>query len=290
MPQHKLENEIPSGLRSEVLDAVFRVSRSLMVLLDTEGRIIRFSDGCSEATGYSAAEVVGRPVWDLLIPPDQREEVMRIFRELSHDSLPNTHENDWLTRTGERIRLAWSNSPVLDPGGEVACILGTGINVSEQRRIEAALQQSEMLRQSERVRHEAEARLAAFVTIAADAIISCDAEQRITFFNGGAEKCFGWTAEEVKGRPLGILLPKHLRPLQRKHLNELATAPESLQRMGDRREIMGLRRTGETFPAEASISRTEVDGEPVYTVVLRDLTERRTLEDALRDREFRQPE
>lgn len=288
MPQHKLENEIPSDLRSEVLDAVFRVSRSPMVLLDTEGRIIRFSDGCSEATGYSAAEVVGRPVWDLLIPPDEREEVMRIFRELSHDSLPNTHENDWLTRTGERIRLAWSNSPVLGPGGEVACILGTGINVSEQRRIEAALQESESLREAEKVRHEAEARLAAVVTISADAIISCDAEQRITFFNGGAETCFGWTAEEVKGRPLNILLPESLRAIHRQHVDDFATAPESSQRMGDQREIMGLRRTGETFPAEASISRTEVDGEPVYTVVLRDLTERRALEDALRDREFRQ--
>jgi len=289
MTHRKLEDEIPSDLRSEVLDAVFRVSRSPMVLLDTEGRIIRFSGGCSEATGYSAAEAVGRPIWDLLIPADEREDVMRIFRELSHGSLPNTHENDWLTRTDERIRLAWSNSPILGPGGEVAYILGTGINVSEQRRIEAALQQSESLRESEKVRHEVEARLAAVVTISADAIISCDAEQRITFFNGGAEKFFGWTAEEVKGRPLGILLPEPLRPLHRQHVDDFATAPESSHRMGDRREIMGLRRTGETFPAEASISsRTDVDGEPICTVVLRDLTERRALEKALRDREFRQ--
>ena len=267
---------------SELLDAVLYASAGLVVVLDREGRIVRFNRRCVELTGFTAAEVVGRQLWDMLIPPDQRTEVIEVFRDLRDNSLPSTFENDWLTRTGERVRIVWSNSAVSDEDGRVAYVVGTGLDVGEHRRIESALQESQALRQAEAARYAAETRLASVVSIAADAIITCDAEQRITFFNEGAEQIFRYSARQVTGWPLDVLLPARLRAVHHGHVQRFTALPSAARRMGERREIVGLRSDGEEFPAEASIARGEIAGEAVLTVVLRDASERKRADERFR--------
>ena len=120
-----------------------------------------------------------------------------------------------------------------------------------------------------------DARLSAIVSIAADAIIAIDASQYITLFNNGAEKIFGYTADEAIGQPLQILLPEGLRSRHAEHIREFGASETHARRMGERRAISGRRKSGEIFPAEASISKAMVDGEWMYTVILRDATERR---------------
>jgi PAS domain S-box-containing protein len=126
-----------------------------------------------------------------------------------------------------------------------------------------------------------DARLSAIVSIAADAIIAIDASQYITLFNNGAEKIFGYTADEAIGQPLQILLPEGLRSRHAEHIREFGASETHARRMGERRAISGRRKSGEIFPAEASISKAMVDGEWMYTVILRDATERRRTEAAL---------
>lgn len=123
------------------------------------------------------------------------------------------------------------------------------------------------------------ARFQGIVEIAADAIISLDDEQVITFFNEGAETIFGWRAGEVVGRPLTVLLPERFRARHPQYVRDFGAAEEHARRMGHRREISGLRKSGEEFPAEASISHFAVDGQRIYSVVLRDITERKRIED-----------
>lgn len=120
----------------------------------------------------------------------------------------------------------------------------------------------------------AEARLDGIVGIAADAVISINHEQRIVFFNQGAERIFGWGAHEVVGESLDVLLPLAARGIHRHHVAAFGAGEEQARRMGHRREISGRRRSGEEFPAEASISKHTVDGETLYHVVLRDITDR----------------
>jgi len=120
-----------------------------------------------------------------------------------------------------------------------------------------------------------EAKCAGILAIAADAIVSVDEDQRIVLFNQGAEDIFGYSREEVEGQPLVMVLPERARTVHEQHVRAFGEAAVSARRMGQRQEIVGLRKNGEEFPAEASISRVEVDGHRLYTVVLRDVTERR---------------
>ncbi|MFW6201472.1 MAG: ATP-binding protein [Gemmatimonadota bacterium] len=124
-------------------------------------------------------------------------------------------------------------------------------------------------------RLRSEAAFHAIASIASDAIIMVDADQVIIFFNAGAEEIFGYDAEEVIGRPLDVLLPERYHAVHRRHVEEFGESVVAARRMGERSAIVGRRRSGEEFPAEASIVRIELDGERVYSVVLRDVTERR---------------
>jgi PAS domain S-box-containing protein len=132
-----------------------------------------------------------------------------------------------------------------------------------------------------------DARLAGIISIAAEAIISTDASQRIIMFNHGAEQIFGYSAQEAIGRPLSLLIPKRLRAAHKEHMEGFAESGALSRRMGDRRGVVGRRRSGEEFPVEASISQLHQNGDRVFTVVLRDVSEQARAEEALRASEER---
>jgi len=124
-------------------------------------------------------------------------------------------------------------------------------------------------------RRDADRILGAILDIAADAIITIDEDQRILIFNQGAEEIFGYSRDEVIGQPLDILIPERFRRGHRGlHIPAFAAGPERARRMAERSQIYGLRKDGTEFPAEASISKLEVDGRLLFTAVLRDITER----------------
>lgn len=118
------------------------------------------------------------------------------------------------------------------------------------------------------------AALAAIVDISADAIIALDDSFRIVRFNRGAEKIFHWTEAEMLGQPLDRLLPMATRAVHRGHMRTFAEGASDARTMAHRRPIAGLRKNGETFPAESSIARVTMDGDRTFMVTLRDVSER----------------
>lgn len=123
-----------------------------------------------------------------------------------------------------------------------------------------------------------EGKFSGILAIAADAIISVDHSQRIVHFNRGAEEIFGYTAADAIGRHLNILLPPRFRPTHESHMERFAQTPVTARRMGERREIFGLRADGTEFPAEASISKLVTPDGLLFTVVLRDITAQKRAE------------
>jgi len=120
-----------------------------------------------------------------------------------------------------------------------------------------------------------EAKFSGILAIAADAIITVDESERIVHFNEGAAAIFGYRPDEAIGKPLNMLIPPRVRDVHHEHMRRFAESPVAARRMGERREINGVRRDGTEFPAEASISKLHGPNGMLFTVVLRDVTERR---------------
>jgi len=171
---------------------------------------------------------------------------------------------------GGDSRAWWRIGALLIAGGTLALVLARQTSfekrLAEQAGIEGALRASE-------------AKFSGILGIAADAIISVDHDRRMVHFNRGAEEIFGYKADDAIGRHLNILIPARYRPGHDAHMEVFARSPITARRMGERREIFGLRSDGTEFPAEASISKLVLPDGILFTVVLRDITDRRRAEE-----------
>jgi PAS domain S-box-containing protein len=144
--------------------------------------------------------------------------------------------------------------------------------------------------QTEEKLYESGERMASIVASAMDAIISMNEQQQIILFNAAAEKMFGYTASEVIGQPLTMLLPERYRASHSKHVLGFATTGVTTRRMGALGEISGCRADGVEFPIEAAISQVRLAGSKMFTVVLRDVTARKKAEQELLEADRRKDE
>ena len=126
-------------------------------------------------------------------------------------------------------------------------------------------------------------RLKGIIESAMDAIITVDEGQRLVLFNRAAEQMFGYSAQEAIGQPLDRFVPDRFRDVHRHHLHTFGQSGVTSRKMGKLGTVMGLRSNGEEFPIEAAISHIDVDGKKYYTVILRDITERKRAEDLLQE-------
>lgn len=143
----------------------------------------------------------------------------------------------------------------------------------------AMLLQQKQIEESHRV---VEAKLAGMIAIAADAIVSMDHARNITLFNSGAERIFGYSAEQAVGEPVDMLLPPQGREAYAALIARFGESDAHALSLGQRIEVTGRRKNGELFPAEASLSRFATAGEWTYTMILRDVSDRVRTEAGLR--------
>ncbi|HEX2547157.1 MAG TPA: PAS domain-containing sensor histidine kinase [Ramlibacter sp.] len=117
-------------------------------------------------------------------------------------------------------------------------------------------------------------RLGGLLDSAMDGIISVDDTQQVVLYNRAAEKIFGWTAAEVIGKRLELLIPQRHREGHADQVRRFGATGTTSRRMGDNTVLYGLRKNGSEFPLEASISQLHTPEGKLYTVILRDVTER----------------
>jgi len=120
---------------SAILDTV----GALVVVLDEEGRILRFNPACELTTGYAKEEVQGKCIWDLFLLPEETDRFKASFELLRTDLLPQDYQTCWVTRHGDQRLIAWS-STLLPGNGETArYIIATGIDITERKHLEKAI-------------------------------------------------------------------------------------------------------------------------------------------------------
>jgi PAS domain S-box-containing protein len=120
----------------------------------------------------------------------------------------------------------------------------------------------------------ASAQLAGLLESAMDGIISCDDQQKIVLYNRAAEKMFGWSSEEALGQSLEMLIPARYHGVHGQQVRRFGATGTTSRRMGDNTILYAKRKNGDEFPIDASISQLQTPDGKLYTVILRDITER----------------
>jgi PAS domain S-box-containing protein len=169
--------------------------------------------------------------------------------------------------------------------GQLVPVMVEGIVASDSRgtekRCRAAVIDISQRERAEAMRRESEQRLAGIVSSAMDAIISVDTAQRIVLFNAAAEQMFRCPAADAVGRSLDRFIPERFRALHAGHVRAFGEQGMTSRAMGRLGSLGALRADGEEFPMEASISQVEVGGQKLFTVIVRDITQRREIEKTL---------
>jgi len=259
--------------QSDTLEEDLRLQARILELMSEAVFIVRVEDksvvyanaGAERMFSYSVGELLGLQITQFCQAPegDSKTFFDNVFSTL-------VRKGDW---QGEILRNGKDGSggncsmsvfvfthPI---HGEVWLFVAT--DITERKKAEKALQKSE-------------ARLAGILNIAPEAVIAIGEQMNIRLYNEGAERIFGYSADEVLGRPLGILMPERFRENHSKHVQNFERSQDTYLLMNQRQEIAGLRKDGTEFPATASVSKLEIGGEKVFTVVLQDVTERKKAE------------
>jgi diguanylate cyclase (GGDEF)-like protein/PAS domain S-box-containing protein len=267
-----VSNVIPTTLSSlepwdslsghDLVTAVLEVTDCLVIVLDRVGRIVRFNASCQHLTGYALEDVQGRAFWDVLLPPEVVEGVRQVFQTLNFSSIPNTYENEWLTKSGERRLISWSHTTLEDTSGAVEYVIGTGLDITERREAEQRLRESE-----ERFR--------ALFERSPDGVVLIDPHDlevtwRIVDCNAEFCRMNGYERHELIGRSIDIV---HDRPMMAHEGPQwLEWISRTTVRRGDGKH---RHKDGSTFLIESSSSLVTVGGRELILGIDRDVTERR---------------
>ena len=248
---------------------LLEIAREAIFTWELDGAISFWNAGAENLYGYSREEAVGRVSHELLrtvhpIPLAELKETLR--RDGVWDG-----ELRHRTKDGHEVVVESSQVLVTEADG-TQLVLETNRDVTVRHTMEDALRDSER-------------RLAGVINSAMDAIITVNRAQEIVLFNPAAEKVFRCPAAEAIGRSVDRFIPERFRQSHHEHVRRFGETGVTSRQMGALGEIAGVRADGEEFPIEASISHVEVGGEQLFTVILRDVTEKKRAEEHWREAE-----
>lgn len=140
---HEAQQELVRA--EQFISTVLDVVGALVVVLDPQGRMLRFNAACELLSGYRYEEVVGLRIWDMLVPASEIAQAQAVVSDLQAGVFPNTSESHWLTRTGGLRLISWVNTCVTDDLGKVTHVIATGVDITESRRRHEALRALETI-------------------------------------------------------------------------------------------------------------------------------------------------
>jgi PAS domain S-box-containing protein len=243
------------------------------IVWEADPRTLQFSFVSRRAVdllGYPLERWLAEPdFWASHVHPEDRERSVAFCAAAVGRGEDHTFDYRMTAADGRVVWLRDSVSVVKDRDGRVVRLRGVMTDITTSVEAEQALRSSE-------------ARKGAIVESALDCIVTIDHRGNVTDFNPAAERTFGYRRAEVIGRPMGdLIVPPALRQRHNDGLTRhLATG--EVKMLGRRIEITAMRADGGEFPVELTISRIPGSDPPAFTGFLRDITERKRVEDELR--------
>ena len=126
-------------LERNFVSTILETVGALVIVLDGEGRIVRFNRACELTSGYTFAEVSGKPLWDFFQTQEEAATAKRVVEQLGADAKSHEFQSRWVTRQGDNRLIAWSSSRLPEGDGMPAYIIATGIDITEREQLEKAL-------------------------------------------------------------------------------------------------------------------------------------------------------
>ena len=242
----------------------------IIVVIQPDQRIKLINRCGCELLGYSENELVGKNWFDIAVPPEQSAKDKKVFDQFIKENPQafEQFENTILSRKGEEYTIDWRNTLMYDEQGQVSSVLSAGVDITAYNRVLSALLESE-------------AKLKNIIRTAIDGIVTIDKNGLVQSFNPAAEKLFGYTASEILGESVNLLMPE---PHQSKHDGYIESYLSSgiKKIIGIGREVYGLRKDGTTFPCWLSVSESNLPEKTIFIGLVHDLTKQKEAEKELK--------
>lgn len=258
-------------MRSEDnLSAIISSANDAIITADDAGNIVSWNPAATGIFGYDESETVGRQL-TLIIPERFHEQHLA-----GHARVVETGETRIIGQTVEITGLR-------KDGSEVPIELSLATWLADDRRFFSAIirdvtERVQLLNEIQATEH----RLEAILESANDAIISIDSRGVILLWNHYAELMFGYKREDMVGKLLIDIVPERFRDAHTSGIARVASGGET-HVIGSTVELMGLHSDGREFPIELSLAKWETDGEVYFSGIVRDITERKSAEEAVRE-------
>jgi PAS domain S-box-containing protein len=264
------------GVDSELATSLVEALPEALIVTRADGTVEAVNRAAEALLGYTVDEVIGESV-TLFLPPQarQRADVITWLKRWGDDPEPLQWQFIHLTgrtKQNDDLRLSVRVARVERDDGPLYAIT--------LRDVRKDLEQLAELRHQNLL-------TARILAISDDAIFTMDGDYRISYLNHSAELLFGYGADELLGEPLSRLLPDRFRDAHTRHIEAFRRGTDPSRLMGQRGEIVGLTKDGREVPLEASITKVTIEGEPHFSAHIRDITERKRAEEALKVSEAR---
>lgn len=259
--------------------AILSTALDCIISIDHDNRILEWNPAAEALFGYSRPEAIGRLLPELVVPAEQRsqqvQDIQRYMNALPDGVLGQRIEVEAMRRDLTTFPAELAVTRIEIEGEELYTIYLRDITQRQQAESELKASEAEL--------KASEVRKSAILEAALDCIIGMDADKRVIEWNPAAESIYGYSREEAVGRHLSDLItPTDLREAQLEGMHHFIGELEQ-DLLGQRIEASSIRRNGSRFPVELAITRIETESGPIYTLYLRDITQRKLIEQALHE-------
>lgn len=251
---------------------LFENANDIIYVHDLEGNYISINQAAERIFGYSREEALKLNMKQVAAPEHFSRVQRQLRKKLAGDVSQTVYEVDCIRKDGERITLE-VNSSIITKDGKPVAVQGIARDITERKIAEQALRESE-------------AQFRTLAETASDAIITIDDHGTITFVNAGAVSMFGYDEEEMLGQNIRMLMPGAMRDKHDAGFGRfLKTGSRNIPWKSI--EFPGLRKDGHQIQLDLSFAEYNKGGRRCFTSVIRDITERKNAEEAIRKNEER---